>query len=343
EGAIARPPVDLVPSLLLKGRRAATVIMALRSILEASAPEGTASRRWIRLARKAIWSYRARGLRQTLAVIRNYLRLPRSSDPRYQQWIRERHPSTAELDSQRASARAAGQRPTISVVLAVPAEGMAQLRDTVASVCAQTYPHWELCLAHSAGSTTDVEKILARPAPPNHQVRRAAVGVDATRWRMRAVAAQLAAGEYVAVLDPGDVLAPHALYEIVRVLEEDPDADVIYTDEDRLAQRGRLRYAPTLKPDWSPELLLAYDYFGRLTAIRRRRLAEVGGFRPELESAQEWDVALHLAERTERIRHVPKVLCHRRPTAPPTRPAPDNPQTALHRRALAEHLGRRGL
>ena len=76
------------------------MIMALRSILEASAPEGTASRRWIRLARKAIWSYRARGLRQTLAVIRNYLRLPRSADPHYQQWIRERHLSTAELDRQ---------------------------------------------------------------------------------------------------------------------------------------------------------------------------------------------------------------------------------------------------
>src|SRR5439155_24640811 len=154
--------------------------MVLRSILEVSAPEGTARRRWIRLVRRAMWSYRARGLRQTLAVIRNYLRLPRSSDPRYQQWIRERHPSTAELDSQRAWARAAGQRPTISVVLAVPAEGMAQLRDTLASVCGQTYPHWELCLAHDAAATTDVDKLLTRLMPPNTRVRRAAVGVDAT-------------------------------------------------------------------------------------------------------------------------------------------------------------------
>ena len=290
-----------------------------------------------------MWSYRARGLWQTLAVIRNYLRLPRSSDPHYQQWIRERQPSTADLGAQQVWARAAGQRLTISVVVAVPAEGMAQLRDTLASVCAQTYPHWELCLAYSAAATTDVEKVLTRLAPPKHQVRRAAVGADASKWKARVVAAELAAGEYVAVLDPGDVLAPHALYEVARLLEEDPDADVVYTDEDKLAERGRLRRAPTLKPDWSPELLLAYDYFGRLTAIRRHRLAEIGGFRPELESAQEWDVALRLAERTERIRHIPKVLCHRRPTAPPARPAPDDPQAPLHRRALAEHLDRRGL
>ena len=86
-------------------------------------------------------SYRTRGVWRTLAVIRNYLRLPRSSDPHYQQWIRERQPSTEELDAQRAWARAAGQRPTISMVLAAPAERMHQLRDTLASLCVQTYPH----------------------------------------------------------------------------------------------------------------------------------------------------------------------------------------------------------
>src|SRR3989442_10269074 len=166
--------------------------MVLRSILEASAPEGTARRRWIRLVRRAMWSYRARGLWQTLAVIRNYLRLPRSSDPHYQQWIRERHPSTTDLGAQRAWAGAAGRRPTISVVLAVPAERRAQLRDTLASVCAQTYPRWELCVAYSAAATINVEKVLARLTPSDSQVRRVAVGVDASRWRARAVAAELA-------------------------------------------------------------------------------------------------------------------------------------------------------
>src|SRR5207248_426884 len=82
-----------------------------------------------------------------------------------------------------------------------------------------------------------------RLAPPKHQVRRAAVGADASKWKARVVAAELAAGEYVAVLDPGDVLAPHALYEVARLLEEDPDADVVYTDEDKLAERGRHRRA----------------------------------------------------------------------------------------------------
>src|SRR5436309_14166720 len=114
--------------------------MVLRSILEVSAPEGTARRRWIRLVRRAMWSYRARGLWQTLAVIRNYLRLPRSSDPHYQQGIRERQPSTADLGAQQVWPRAAAQRRAIGVVVAVPAGGMAQLRDTLASVCAHTYP-----------------------------------------------------------------------------------------------------------------------------------------------------------------------------------------------------------
>src|SRR5438067_422177 len=199
--------------------------MVLRSILEASAPEGTARRRWIRLVRRAMWSYRARGLWQTLAVVRMYLR-PQSLDPLYDRWIREREPSPADLDAQRAWAHTAGHRPTISVLLAVPEELAPLLRETVASVCAQTYPRWELCLAHRPAATPTVQGVLERLALADSRVRQAVVGREAAR----------------------------------------------------------------------------------------------GGGPP-----------------------VPKVLCHRRPTAPPTQPAPHNPQTALHRRALTEHLGRRGL
>lgn len=315
--------------------------MIPRTIGEALAPEGTARRRVIGLVCQALWSWRTRGLRQTLAATRAYLRLPWSADPLYRQWMHERHPSQAELAGQREWAQVTVRRPTITLVLAVPAERVHLVADTVASVRAQSYPHWELCLAHAPAATAALTAILERRGWSDARVRRTALTANASSWRAWAVAAELATGEYVAALDPGDVLAPHALYEITKLLEEDPDVDVVYTDEDRLADRGSLRREPTLKPGWSPELLLAYDYFGRLTAVRRCRLIEVGGLRPELESAQLWDVALRLAERTERIRHIPKVLCHRRTPAP--RPPPDDPQAVFHRRALEHHLRRRGL
>ena len=79
-----------------------------------------------------------------------------------------------------------------------------------------------------------------------------------------------------ALLDHDDTLAPFALFEVVRALNQDPAPDFIYSDEDHLNEKGR-REHPHFKPDWSPDTLRSHNYICHLVVIRRDLLERVGG------------------------------------------------------------------
>ena len=113
-------------------------------------------------------------------------------------------------------------------------------------------------------------------------------------------------------MNAGDELAPEALFAVVKRLNADPAADIVYSDQDVIDSAGR-RVEPFFKPQWDAELLLATNYLGPFTAIRRTLVDEVGGLRDELGAGRVYDLMLRTCERTTRIVHVPEVLCHLRP------------------------------
>jgi GT2 family glycosyltransferase len=154
----------------------------------------------------------------------------------------------------------------------------------------------------------------------------------------------LATGEFVALLDHDDELTPEALAEVVRCLNAHPDADVIYSDEDKLEPSGA-RCDPYFKPDWSPDLFLSYMYMSHLMVVRRSLVEEVGGFRTGFEGAQDYDLLLRLIEKTDRIQHIPRVLYHWRKSPASTAMGGDVKPWALEagRRALEEFSSRNGL
>jgi O-antigen biosynthesis protein len=119
----------------------------------------------------------------------------------------------------------------------------------------------------------------------------------------------LAEGEYAALLDHDDRLAPEALYEVVDLLNRHPDADMVYSDEDKIDAGGR-RHMPFFKPDWSPDTYLSQNYTCHLGIYRLSLVREIGGFRVGYEGSQDYDLVLRLTEKTERIYHIPKVLYH---------------------------------
>jgi len=119
-------------------------------------------------------------------------------------------------------------------------------------------------------------------------------------------------GGVVAFVQAGDELAPEALFAVVTRLTADPAADIVYSDQDVLDAAGQ-RVEPFFKPEWDPELLLATNYLGPFTVIRRSVVDAVGGMRREFGDGQVYDLLLRASERTTRIAHVPNVLCHLRP------------------------------
>jgi GT2 family glycosyltransferase len=147
-----------------------------------------------------------------------------------------------------------------------------------------------------------------------------------------------AAGEYLALLKAGDTLAPFALFEVVRAINEHPGARLFYADQDSIDATGRKRRRPQFKPDWSPDLLRSKNYIGQLSVMERRLFEEIGGFRPEFGSAQEHDLLLRASEREGQIIHIPKVLYH-------VRHRPDTARlraSEAGRKAVVDHLARLG-
>src|SRR5205809_4046795 len=130
---------------------------------------------------------------------------------------------------------------------------------------------------------------------------------------------------------------------MVKLLQMHPDADLIYSDEDKLTDDGC--ESPVFKPDWSPDLFRSHNYIGHLTAIRRRLVQKVGGFRSEFDSAQDYDLFFRIIEQTDRIHHVPRVLYHWRrssnSSAISVRQKPG--QFEAGRCAVQEHLQRKGV
>jgi GT2 family glycosyltransferase len=151
-------------------------------------------------------------------------------------------------------------------------------------------------------------------------------------------ALSLATGEFAGVLGCGDELAPEALFEVAKILRSHPDAALVYTDEDRIDQKGN-RSQPHFKPGWSPDLLLSTDYVSSLSVYRRSALKEVGGFREEFDGCHGYDLTLRVTERAGGVLHVPKILYHRHTSSGKS----GDHAKEKARRSIAETLGRRSL
>ena len=137
---------------------------------------------------------------------------------------------------------------------------------------------------------------------------------DPATWAEKVNAAlKLAAGDFVALVDPGDALSEHALYWVAKELVAFPDTDLIFSDEDKIESEAT-RSDPWFKPDWNPALMLSCNAFGRLGVFRRSLLERVGGFHTGFEGAEEYELVLRCARASEphRIRHIARVLYHRR-------------------------------
>ncbi len=236
---------------------------------------------------------------------------PDTPEDAYSRWIAT-HDTLSDQDRDliRDQIRHMPWHPLISVVMPVYDTNEALLRQAIGSVKSQLYPYWELCIADDASPRERVREVLREEAADG-RVRWVSRPVNGHISAASNTAIGLARGEFIALMDHDDLLAERALYEVALELARHPDADVIYSDEDRVDGAGN-RSGAYFKPGWSPELLSGHNVISHLGAYRRSLVEQLGGFRLGYEGSQDWDLALRATAATtpDRIRHIPAVLYH---------------------------------
>lgn len=267
-----------------------------------------------------------------------------SSDPGYDAWLQQNHLTAERLRAAETRAQALRSRPLISVVMPVYNSDPRYLEMALQSVEKQIYDNWEICIADDASSDQRVISFLESYQAKNSRVKVVRLEEHGHIAGATNAAIRLAAGDFLAFLDHDDELEPHALLEVAEVLQADTATDVIYSDHDILGEDG-LRYGPSFKPGWSPELLLSYMYFGHLKVYRTALVRQLDGLRAGFEGSADYDLAMRLVELTNRVQHIPKILYHWRAVASSMARSSKTKSYSFDagRRAVQEALERRGI
>jgi GT2 family glycosyltransferase len=261
----------------------------------------------------------------------------------YEHWLRDNALRFSDSERLRSLVGVLRYLPKISIITPVYEPPESYLRAAIESVIAQIYPNWELCVANDASPSPYVRAVLDEYAAIDPRIKVVNRSENGNISRASNSALAVADGEFVALLDHDDMLTPDALFEVVAALNADPAIDMLYSDEDKIDDEGRRR-DPFFKPDWSPESFLARMYTAHLAVFRRSLVSDVGGFRPEFDGSQDYDLVLRVTERTERVHHIPRVLYHWRIHGASVASGTDVKTYAYDnaRRAIAEALVRRG-
>ena len=265
----------------------------------------------------------------------------KSKDFKYQQWLRKNYPKP-EFDKIKSQVLSLDYQPLISVIVPVYNSDRRFLQQAIESVIEQIYPNWELCLADDCSSKPYVKSVLEEYSQKDERIKVVYRSQNGHISEASNSALEIASGEYIALLDHDDLLAPHALFEVVKLLNQHPEADFIYTDEDKVDEQN-VHQDPFFKPDWCPDSFLARMYTCHLGVYRRSLVTEVGNFRVGFEGSQDYDLVLRVTEKTDKIFHIPNVLYHWRIHSESTAGESEAKPYAANaaQRAISEAIARR--
>ena len=248
--------------------------------------------------------------------------------------------------------------PVISILTPLYNTPQHYLERFLASVQGQTCGAWQLCLADASDeSHAYVGQTVRRLAGDDPRIRYVKIengGIAANTNR----AAELAEGEYLALADHDDELAPHAVYTVGKAIlagaKDGAKPQFLYSDEALFRRTPKDAHVAHFKPDYAPEYLMACNYICHLAVFSRALFEAVGGERPECDGAQDHDLFLRMIDRMQADDpaaapvHIPQVLYYWRVHAASTSGGTGaKPYVqAAAQKAVADHLaatGRKGV
>jgi O-antigen biosynthesis protein len=261
-------------------------------------------------------------------------------DLSYEEWINQCEPALFDELSYRLLQGMS--EPLISIVVPFYNTPRRYIDDLFESLRAQIYQNWQLCLVD--GSTNDsTSDCLSQISRQDKRITYLKIGKNLGIVGNTNAGLKVAKGEFIAFMDHDDVLSPFALAEMAMVINKDPKADLVYSDEDKLSDNGKQRLLPFFKPDWSPEMLTGVNYITHFVVARKTIVDNIGGLREGLDGAQDYDFLLRFTEVSDEIRHIPKILYHWRLAEGSTSKnvAEKDYADAAGRRALSDAVQRR--
>jgi GT2 family glycosyltransferase len=225
-----------------------------------------------------------------------------------------------------------------SIVMPVYNVEIKWLEKAIESVKRQNYVNWEICMADDCSTKEGVREYLK--SVESDKIKVAYLEKNQGISGASNVAAALATGDYIVLMDNDDAITYDALYEFLRKIKE-TDADIVYSDQNIIDEFDNGR-EPLHKPDWSPDLFLSQMYIGHLLGFKKSLFDLVGGFRTEFNGSQDYDLVLRMIEHTDKIEHVSKVLYGWRdlPSSTATNPGSKPYAQTAGLNAIQSHLDR---
>ena len=252
---------------------------------------------------------RIRRISKVPRAVKNYgtKTLNRYKKSEYRSWI---------VSAQRGSSQS--QIPQhVTILMATYNTPVEYLKIAVESVRAQTSPNWELSIADDASTSEGTLSYLRSISELDQRIKIHLKSVNGGISDSLNIAIEQGSGDFLGVLDHDDALHPRAIELCLEAVMNNPGAILIYSDEDKIDERGR-HSNPFFKPDFSPELLLSQMYLNHFTIMKSSEVKNIGGFRSEFDGAQDHDLALRLGLTEKNVVHVPQVLYHWRAWAEST-------------------------
>jgi len=265
-----------------------------------------------------------------------------SLDDEYEIWLRNNALTPTKLGQFDLDISELRILPWISIITPVYNTDERWLSRAIISVMRQIYPRWELCIADDASIDPKVREILAEYASKDNRIKVKYLQRNEGIAGASNAALASASGDFAGFLDHDDELTPDACFEVVKAINQNPEVDYMYSDEDKLDDDGR-RVNVFFKPDWSPDTHLSMNYIPHFSVIRMSLLREVGGLRKGFDGSQDYDLLLRITEKTRRIHHIQKPLYSWRMALGSAAASTDAKPYAYDaaRRALADALLRR--
>ena len=283
-------------------------------------PEGGKIRSWLRTLnrffhsivkpsyiKEQVQSIKKNGWKATFAEMKRYMVMGTLAEPEdiYQKWIAANEPTEEELEEQRN--HKFEHNPKISIIIPMYNTPVKFFGELVDSLINQTYTNWELCLADGSNEENpELKDIYSKDSRIKYKFIGENKGISGNTNE----ALSLATGDFIGLLDHDDILPVFSLYEVVKCINNHPEVDFIYTDEDKFEEVGGKRYDPYFKSDFGPDTLRANNYICHFSVFRKDLMEKLGGFRSDFDGAQDYDILLRMSEIAEHIYHIPKILYH---------------------------------